>query len=79
MKNCYDFLVIDEEVFSSELNLTNLDVHASNSIRFDGTGLSGRQRNSSIHNRTSNNNSLSLHASKLLNVTGRSKLGTSFE
>lgn len=73
----------ENEIFSSDLNLSNMDLYTTSSVRFDGSGLSFKQRNSSIRNRSSLDAS-SLHTSKLLNMTPnaqslRTKLGLSFE
>lgn len=72
----------DNDIFSSDLNISNVDFQTSSSVRFDGSNLSFKQRNSPIHNPSSLDIS-SLHTSKLLNITPshtiRTKLGMSLE
>lgn len=73
----------ENDIFSSDLNLSNMELYTTSSVRFDGSGLSFKQKNSSIRNRSSLDAS-SLHASKLLNMTSsaqslRTKLGLSLE
>lgn len=83
---CSRFLqkvLIENDIFASDMNLSNLDLHSSSSVRFDGSALSFKQKNSPIWNRSSLDAS-SMHASKLLNMTSnaqslRTKLGLSFE
>lgn len=75
--------LIENDFLSTDLNLSNMTLHNSSSVRFDGSNLSFKQKNSSIRNPSSLDAS-SLHTSKLLNMTSnahsiRSKLGMSFE
>lgn len=74
-------LLVPEEndIFSAEFNLSNVDLCASSSVRFDGSGISFRQKNRSSLDLSS------LHTSKLFNNTPtpaqslRARMSTSFE
>lgn len=75
----------DNDIFSSEFNMSNIDLHSNSSVRFDGSGLSFKQKNLSIRNRSNIGDVSSLHGSKLFNVTPnardsfRSRAGGSLE
>lgn len=75
----------ENDIFSSEFNMSNIDLHTNSSVRFDGSGLSFKQKNSSIRNRSNIGDVSSLHGSKLFNVTPntrdsfRSRAGGSLE
>lgn len=72
-------VVEENDIFSSDFNVSNMDLCASNSVRFDGSGLSMRQKNRSSLDASS------LHATKMLNITPthaqslRARLSTSFD